>query len=132
MPPNTRSYVLHHIMDTIPIRYVIMSRILNFFISGLSHKCETISLLFKNVLISSSSYMLQNINMILKELNIKYCDLFKIDKNKLRSIISERVGKPDWRSDTIKELLSLRENQTSCELTRAEIESILEFVSTER
>ena len=103
-----------------------------FFISGLSHKCEIISLLFKNVLISSSSYMLQNINMILKELNIKYCDLFKIDKNKLRSIISERVGKPDWRSDTIKELLSLRENQTSCELTRAEIESVLEFVSTER
>ena len=132
VPPNTRTYVLHHIMDTMPIRYVIMSRILNFFISGLNHKCETISLLFKHVLISSSSYMLQNINMILKELNIKYCDLFKIDKNKLRSIISERVGKPDWRSDTIKELLSLRENQTSCELTRAEIESILEFVSTER
>ena len=119
-------------MDTMPIKYVIMSRILNFFMSGLSHKCEIISLLFKNVLISNSSYMLQNINIILNELNIKYCDLFIMDKSKLKSIINKKVGEPDWRSDSIKELLSLRENQTSCDLTRAEIESILDFVSTER
>ena len=132
MPPNTRTYVLNHIMDTMPIKYVIMSRIFNFFMSGLSHKCEIISLLFKNVLISNSSYMLQNINMILNELNIKYCDLFIMDKSKLKSIISKKVGEPDWRSDSIKELLSLRENQTSCDLTRTEIESILDFVSTER
>ena len=55
-----------------------------------------------------------------------------MDKSELKSIISKRVGERDWRSDSIKELLSLRENQTSCELTRAEIESLLEFVSTER
>ena len=55
-----------------------------------------------------------------------------MDKSKLKSIISKKVGEPDWRSDSIKELLSLRENQTSCDLTRTEIESILDFVSTKR
>ena len=109
-----------------------MSRILNFFVSGLNHKCHTISMLFKNVLVSNSSYMLQNINMILKELDIKYCDIFLMDKNKLKMIINDKIGEPDWRSRTIKELLSLKEKQFSSELNVAEIASLLEYVSTER
>ena len=132
LPPNTRTYVIHNIMDTMPIRYIIMSRILNFFVSGLNHKCNIISMLFKNTLISKSSYMLQNINIILNELNIKYCDLFLMDKNKLKNIINNKIGKPDWRSDSIKELLSLRENQSFCELEPEEISSLLVFISTDR
>ena len=89
-------------------------------------------MLFKNVLLSNSSYMLQNINIILNELDIKYCDLFLMDKNKLKTIISNKIGVPDWRSNTIKELLSLRENQFSSDLNSAEIVSILNFVATER
>ena len=132
LAPNTRTYVLPHIMNTIPIKYTIMYRMLNFFISGLNHECETISMLYKNALISKSSYMLQNINMILNEFSIKYCDLFDINKTKLKAIISKKVGEPDWRCNSIKELLSLKEKQISSELTPTEIVSLLEYVSTER
>ena len=55
-----------------------------------------------------------------------------MDKNKLKTIISNKIGVPDWRSNTIKELLSLRENQFSSDLNSAEIVSILNFVATER
>ena len=105
---------------------------LNFFVSGINHECETISMLYKNVLLSNSSYMLQNINIILKEFGIKYCDIFSMNKIKLKNIINNVVGVPDWRCESIKELLSLRENQFSCELNPGEIASLLEFVSTER
>ena len=70
--------------------------------------------------------------MILKEFNNKYCDLFDMNKNQLKTIINNKVGESDWRSETIKELLSLRENQISSDLSPEEITSLLEFVSTER
>ena len=89
-------------------------------------------MLFKNVLISKCSYMTQNVFIILKEFNIKYCDLFDMNKNQLKTIINNKVGESDWRSETIKELLSLRENQISSDLSPEEITSLLEFVSTER
>ena len=63
---QTRSYMLHQIMDTMPILDVIMSRILNFFVNGLNHDNNIISDFFKNTLISNSSYMLTNINTIIK------------------------------------------------------------------
>ena len=109
-----------------------MYRMLNFFVSGLNHECETISMLYKNVLTSKSSYMLRNINMILNEFHIKYSDLFNMTKSKLKTIIYDKVGEPDWRCDSIKELLSLREAQISSELTPMEITSLLKIVSTER
>ena len=55
-----------------------------------------------------------------------------MDGNKLKTKICNKVGKPDWRSDTIKELLSLREKQFSSDLNHAEIVSLLDFISTER
>ena len=67
--------------------------------SGLNHECETISMLYKNVLTSKSSYMLRNINMILNEFHIKYSDLFNLTKSKLKTIIYDKVGESDWRCD---------------------------------
>ena len=119
-------------MDIMPIKYIIMSRILNFFISGLKHESEMISLLFKNVLTSHSSYMLQNINTIINEFNIKYNDIFDMTKNKLRCIINSKSADPDWRGSMIMDLLSLRENQSSCNLSPAEVASLLTYVSTAR
>ena len=55
-----------------------------------------------------------------------------MDKNKLKMIINDKIGEPDWRSRTIKELLSLKEKQFSSELKAEEIASLLEYVSTER
>ena len=99
LPPNTRTYVIPHILGTMPIKYIIMYRMLNFFVSGLNHECETISMLYKNVLTSKSSYMLRNINMILNEFHIKYSDLFNMTKSKLKTIIYDKVGESDWRCD---------------------------------
>ena len=79
---QTRSYMLHQIMDTMPILDVIMSRILNFFVNGLNHDNNIISDFFKNTLISNSSYMLTNLNTILKRYNINYVDLFNWQKLK--------------------------------------------------
>ena len=56
-------------MGTLPIKDVIMSRILNFFVSGLNHDNTIISDFFKNKLVSNSSYMLTNINAILTKFN---------------------------------------------------------------
>ena len=66
---QTRSYMLNQIMGTLPIKDVIMSRILNFFVSGLNHDNTIISDFFKNKLVSNSSYMLTNINAILTKFN---------------------------------------------------------------
>ena len=105
---------------------------LNFFVSGLRHESETVSFFFKNVLTSNSSYMLQNINIILKEFNINYIDLFNIEKSKLRTIINCKSGDPDWRSSIIMDLLSIRDNQTSCILSPEEVATLLKDVSTSR
>ena len=55
-----------------------------------------------------------------------------MNKTKLKAIINKKVGEPDWRCKSIKELLSLREKQISSELTPTEIVALLEYVSTER
>ena len=132
LPPNTRTYVIPHIMDIMPIKYIVMSRILNFFISGLKHENETISMFFKNVLTSHTSYMLQNVNTILNEFDIRYNDIFEMNKTMIRCIIRSKSGDPDWRGSMIMDLLSLRENQSSCNLSPAEVASLLTYVSTAR
>ena len=43
LPPSTRTYLIHNIKDTLPIRNIIMNRILNFFTSGVNHNCALIS-----------------------------------------------------------------------------------------
>ena len=73
---RARSRLIHQIMDTMPILYIIMYRILNFFLSGINHTNNFISNFFKNVLLSNSSYMEVNINEILREFDITYLKLF--------------------------------------------------------
>ena len=129
-------------MGTWPIKFTLMYRILTFFISGLNHETKCISLFFKNVLTSGSSYMLQNINTILREFNIKYCDLFDMKKSKIREYVECKLEGNDWRSDLVIELLMLREEQLKCDFLREEqilyalepkeINMILKHVATSR
>ena len=128
IPSSTRTYVIPHIMNTMPIKHIIMYRMLNFYISGLNHECSTISWLFKHVLITHSSYMLQNINTILNEFNIKYHDLFTMNKTKLKGIIDHTSDEPDWRSNLIIELMSIREDQMTSNLSPTEVEFLLKDV----
>ena len=70
--PQTRSYLLPNVMNTMPIDDVVMFRMILFFLNGLNHESELISCFFKNTLLSNSSYMLVNVNSILNKYGIKY------------------------------------------------------------
>ena len=54
---RTCSRLLPQIMDTMPILYTIMYRMLSFFINGLNHADDFISSFYKNTLVSNSSFM---------------------------------------------------------------------------
>ena len=128
---RTRSRLLHHIMETMPIMDTIMYRIMSFFISGINHVNRNIGGFFKNVLLSNSSYMLMNINTILSHCKLNYLDMFDINKIKLKSILTENIDEPDWQSFTIKELLDMREVPTSTELDSLEVKDLLVGVCTD-
>ena len=118
-------------MDTLPIKDIVMSRMLNFVINGLNNDNELISMYSKNMLTSNTSYMLTNVNKILQYYNIRYNDLFTLNKSNVRQIIYKKNGVEDWRCNFIKELLTLKENPSLSILNTFEIEEILNFISTE-
>ncbi len=98
---------------------------LSFFLSALHHPVQDISKFLKNVLVSNSSYMLTNVNSILKSFNIKYCEIFdceKIHYCKVRSV----KGKTNWQSRITRELLSIRDRQTDVPLTFGEVCELLD------
>ena len=107
---QTRSYLLPNVMDTSPVDDIIMKRMLVFYVKGLSHSNEYISRFFKNTLVSNSSYSLTNLNIILNRYNIKYIDIFQLNKQCINQIIKDCNTDSDWRCDAVKELLSMREN----------------------
>ena len=128
---RARSRLIHQIMDTMPILYIIMYRILNFFISGINHTDNFISDFFKNVLLSNSSYMQVNINKILKEFDITYLKLFELNKLELKNIIKNKIEEPDWQCGIIVELLQMRDKQCISNLTYEEINLMLDRITTD-
>ena len=100
-----------------------MNRILGFFIQELNHEDSFISGFFKKTLTCNSSYMLVNINSILKRYNIKYMDLFSMDKSDVKRIIKCSTLEPDWRSNIIKERLCLGDPKL-CNLVQTEVKKM--------
>ncbi len=96
--PRPCSHLLTHVMNSPPVRRVIEKRMLSFFLSGLHYPVQDISNFFKNALVSSSSYMLTNVNSILTSLNVKY---YKIFDYAIKSIITKfdlrenKTGRPE-------------------------------------
>ena len=123
--PKTRSFLLPQIMDTLPLKDVIMSRSLNFFIGGLTHDSKVISDFFKNTLLSSTSFMLTNINTIINKYKFDYQDIFNLNKAKVKSVIKNYNDEQGWRSNIIKKLLSIRENPWSSNLDPNEVKDHL-------
>ena len=132
--PRTRTYLIPHLMDTLPIKCLIMNRMINFFISGLNHECILISNFFKNALISTSSHVSTNVNTILKYIDVKYSDFYDLNKRQTKQLFKCRAGEPDWRCGYIKELLYVRENQLfiDIEVDKQDINLMLDFMSTFR
>ena len=131
VPQRTRSRLLHHVMDSMPIMNIIMYRIMTFFIAGINHVDDTIKGFFKNALLSNTSYMLMNINYIIKHCDMKYLDIFTISKLQFKHILKSKIEEPDWQSCMIKELLFMRDAPDETELTSEEIKLMLDGVCTD-
>ena len=129
---RTRTYLISPLMNSMPIEDIIMHRMLSFFLNGLKHKSIMISFLFTNVLTSKSSDMLRNINTILQKANIKYEELFHINKVMVKNRLKERATQPDWRTNIVKELLDIRDGQLNCGLDHNEVNMMLKHLSTFR
>ena len=129
---QARSNLLHQIMDTFPIKDIIMSRILNFFTRGLNHESSTISDFLKNTITSHSSYMLTNINTILNKYNLNCHDLFNLNKRQIKKVIQTYNGEHDWRSSLVKDLLCMRDKQCDSVLDHTEVKQRLKEISTQR
>ena len=137
---RTRSRFIHHLMDTMPIKDIIMYRMLSFFIAGLNNKDELISNIFKNALLANTSYMKVNINNIVEHFNIPYNDIFDLNKNKLKHFVNNLRDEKDGQCFLIEELLDMRDGIVNVEfnfgdetevLRYAEIKNMLDQVSTD-
>ena len=76
--------------------------------------------------------MLTNINTILNKYNLKYHDLFSINKAHIKKVIQTYNGEQDWRSSLVKELLSMRDKQCVSLLDHTEVKKMLLDVTTLR
>ena len=118
-------------MNTAPINDIIMYRILCFFVSGLSNDDAMISNLFRNTLISNTSYMIANINTILQRFGISYVNILSLNKGMLRQIFQDMIGEKDWQCNIIEELMSMREDNNTAPLNSYEIGVMLDQVCTD-
>ena len=134
LPPTTRTYLIPHLMNILPIKSIIMKRIMIFFISGINHKCQVISNFFRNSLLSKSSHMYTNINTVMKYLNVSMIDIYNFSKVKTNQLFKSKADSPDWRAQYIRQLLHVRDKQLFIDLDLEDIDisSILNFMSTFR
>ena len=128
---RARSRLLHQLMNTMPILYTIKYIMLSFFLNGLNHADDFISRFYTNTLLSNSSFMLCNVNKILKEFDIKYIELFNMTKLNLKHIFKSKISKPDWQCNMIIELLQIRDSQFSSILSNEELKVMLDKISTD-
>ena len=131
---DTRTYLIPHLMNTLPIKCIIMQRMINFFSSGINHHISMISDFFKNALLSKSSHMSANISTILNYLDINYNDILDLSKIRIKNAFLNKSEDPDWRANYIKELLHVRDRQffIDLQLDHLDVTSILNFMSTFR
>ena len=132
LDPRTRTHLIAPLMKTLPIEDIIMHRTMSFFLNGLNHESNNISHFFTNVLVSNSSYMLTNVNTILQKAEIKYSDLFQLNKFSLKKALQNRAPQPDWRSNIVRELMDIRDGQLLSNLEKDESNSMLRHISTYR
>ena len=125
---QTRTYLLGPLMKSMSIENIIMQRMSSFFVNGINHSNKVVNTFFKNVLVSKSSVMYRNINIILSKLKINYKDFLLLNKESIKREFKESSNVPDWRGKMIEELLNIRDKQLECDLNQAEVNEILKYV----
>ena len=119
-------------MKSMSIENLISLRISCFLLNGLKHTNDDIKSFFSNALVSNSSYILRNINIIRNRINMRYSDFLLTNKSNLMRELSKTDSVRDWRVDFIEELLNVRDNQLECHLDRYESNVLLKYISTFR
>ena len=128
--PRTKSCLLPDIMNTFQFVDIIKERMINFIMAGLNHPSNEIANHFKNCLLSCSSYIVSNVNIIIRTFNMKYEDIFIGNKRKVRRSMMESDKLVNWQTDMIKELLDIIDGTITNGFTTAETKSVLEFLCT--
>ena len=67
-----------------------------------------------------------------KKAEIKYSDLFHLNKFSLKKALQKRAPQPDWRSNIVRELMDIRDGQVLCNLEKDESNAMLRYISTYR
>ena len=128
--PRTKSHLLPDIMDTFPLVDIMKERLINFVMAGLNHPSNLIANYFRNSLLSCSSYVVSNINIILRSFRMKYEDLFIGNKRKIRRFMIEAHSNVNWQIYLIKELLNVIDGIITNGFTIDETNCILEYICT--
>ena len=76
--------------------------------------------------------MLRNVNTNLQKANIRYKDIFQINKNYVKQKLYESIAQPDWRVNMVKELQDIKDNQLHSIFEQNEVNIMLKRVSTFR
>ena len=112
-------------MGTAPILDIIMSRMLNFYLTGLNNNDNIINFFFRNSLLSNSSYVSTNISKILGKFDISYVGMFSLNKNKIKCKRNEKFGTKVWRCNMIEELMNISKTNLTTILDRTEANYML-------
>ena len=129
--PRTHNELIPSLMDSLPIELVVKERWLNFFLSGLRRPQDAIANFFKNSLISSCSYSVSNINILLNELQILYTDIFMLKRNDIRRKFLMKNHVSRWKVTLLSELLDVREGLSTSNLTMKEVQNIINYICTQ-
>ena len=129
---RTRTYLLRHLMKSMSIENIVMHRVASFFLNGLKHTNDTIKSFFENALTSNYSCMLKNINIIVHKLNMKYTDFLVSNKNEVKIHLKNTENNADWRVESVKELLNIKDRQLDCILDNNEVTMMLKYICTFR
>ena len=128
VPSRTHCNLVPELMCSKNISTIVQQRILNFLILGLSHSNGVVNFIFRNCIMSYSSYLVKNLNIIMQQHKIRYFDIFKGKKLKLfdADIFDEK-----WKINFINELIDCIENDNISGFSRQEMSLMLNFLCTD-
>ena len=128
---RTHCYLLPFLMNCHHPSDEIALRILKFYYKGINSSDNLINFIFRNSFYSMSSFMCQNIFLIMNKLSMPVLALFQNDF-KITSAIKKLkfICEMDWKSSLIVELLKCRDGAIFSNLNSYEIDLILKNLCT--
>ena len=127
--PRTHNDFLPMLIESQSIQCQIYSRILSFFHKGYHHSSSYVSFFFRNSLIGMYSYISRNIYNISNRINTSFQEIIRRPLNWVKNKCKPKF-EYDWRVNMIKELLMCRDGALECNLSKIEIDELLNLICT--